>query len=67
MLTSKIRLFGCREPKDKILLPEMSCEEEVSSEKCRVLWNVAHGNVEVTTLLNRCLKKNERVNILKCV
>ena len=52
IFTSEIWFFCRRIPKDKVLFPEMSCKEEVSTEEGRVLRNVAHGHVEVAALLH---------------
>ena len=57
VLTSEIGFFSRGEPENKILLPEMSREEEVCPEQGRVLGDVAHGDVEVAALLDRGLEK----------
>jgi len=56
-LTSEVRLLWRGEPENKVLLPELSREEEVGAKHRRVLQNVADGDVEVAALLQGGLNR----------
>jgi len=56
-LTSEVRLLWRGEPEDKVLLPEVSREEEVGAEDRRVLRDIADGDVEVAALLQGGLNR----------